>query len=82
MNRKKDGVKRTTGIGLLVRAGECDELRCKRGTAATASDLDLRAFGVELLFTGILVSGSRWYGKKKGRTAGIECRAIVSKRMR
>lgn len=72
MTRKKERrrERRTTGIGLLVRAGEGDEFRRKRGTAATASDLDLRAFGVELLFTGILVSLSRWYGKKERTYSG------------
>ena len=67
-------------VAVAVGTGERDELGRRGSKAATTSDGDLSALGVELLKG--LVSMQYSNLRIRALTAGIEWRAIVSKRIR
>ena len=72
---------RTAGVVVAVSTGEGDKLSRGGCERTSAGDVDLSALRVELLF---LAREPHYPGNNLGRklTAGIEWRAIVSKRMR
>jgi hypothetical protein len=67
-------------VAVAVCTGERDELSIGRGEASSARDLDLSTFRVDLLQS--RCQDTSKIKQSTTRTAGRECSAIVSNRMR